>query len=491
MKKSQVSIFLILILGAILRCLWIAKRGITYDDAFSLLLARQNLADIISGTAADTMPPLFYFLLHFWLEIFDSIWWSRILGILLNLGGILLFYFSVRELSGENAAKWATVFAVVSPLQIYHAQDIRMYSLLQFTQVAYLYCFILLLLRKKTGYPIWVFFILSGVSSLYVHNLAGFFLLVPNFILLIQRKWCLLFKVIGSQIIMGVLFIPWIIHLPGQIEKIQTAFWTPRPSILEITQAIILFFGSLTLKGFWLALTAVLSLVLFLLVVYFLVRLKSLCFMQKSIYLPAIFLSPLLLLGISYLMRPVFVPRAFLVSSLFFYAATAVVALSVKQKWVRYSFLAMPLVIALISLPNFYLFDSFPRSPYKEALSYIDMNGDSDLLIIHDNKLSYFPCYVYNPGYHQVFLADAPGSANDTLAPESQMALRVFPALTAAEAVGDEESVYFILFQRTIDEYIVMGFSEHPVLNWFSDDWSLVTSEQVNDLLVMKFRRVQ
>ena len=74
MKKKEWLIFLGLFLLALaLRLIGIASREIQYDDAFSIFLARQNLPNIIRGTAADTMPPLYYFLLHYWQLISGSL----------------------------------------------------------------------------------------------------------------------------------------------------------------------------------------------------------------------------------------------------------------------------------------------------------------------------------------------------------------------------------------------------------------------------------
>ncbi len=129
-------------LGFVLRCLFLEVRGIQYDDAFSMLLASEDLSSIITGTAADTMPPLYYFLLHFWMFVSTKIWWLRFLSVILSLAGIYLLYKVVHFLLGDRAAIWAVFLAAISPIQIYHAQDVRMYALLQFTQLGYIYCFL-------------------------------------------------------------------------------------------------------------------------------------------------------------------------------------------------------------------------------------------------------------------------------------------------------------------------------------------------------------
>ena len=61
-----------------------------------------------------------------------------------------------RIIPGIAGLDWASLFAAVSPLQIYHAQDIRMYALLEFCQLGYAFC----LLKAwgsetNTGKPTW------------------------------------------------------------------------------------------------------------------------------------------------------------------------------------------------------------------------------------------------------------------------------------------------------------------------------------------------
>ncbi len=145
MKKNGGSLLGIILLGLVLRLLFISSRNIQYDDMFSFFLATQNLGEIIKGTAADTMPPLYYFLLHFWLLINREIWFLRLLSVLLSLGIIVSLYLLINKVSNEPAALWAAFLVAISPLQIYHAQDIRMYALFAILVILYFYFVIVLI----------------------------------------------------------------------------------------------------------------------------------------------------------------------------------------------------------------------------------------------------------------------------------------------------------------------------------------------------------
>ncbi len=111
MRSRRVYFIVILMLSVVLRLLFLQSRGIQYDDAFSSLLAGRSFSEIIQGTAADTMPPLFYFLLHLWLQLGQELWWLRLLAVVFSLGCVAFLYLLVRALAGEKAGLWAAFLA--------------------------------------------------------------------------------------------------------------------------------------------------------------------------------------------------------------------------------------------------------------------------------------------------------------------------------------------------------------------------------------------
>jgi hypothetical protein len=490
MNKEKKALTGILLLGLVLRCIWIDRRGFQYDDAFSILLSRLNLADIVRGTAADTMPPLYYFLLHFWGLISQNAAWLRLLSVFLSLGSVLLLYLILKETIDPKAGLWAAFLAAISPLQIYHAQDLRMYALLVFFQMGYIYCAIRIdKIGLDTQIP-WKWYaglVFCGTAAMYSHNLAAFGLVIPNVYLLVKRQWRKQVRLISAQAVIGLLFAPWLWLLPGQLAKIQHAFWTPRPGLVEIVQVIIQFTTNLPLPEGWLVAAAVISLEVFVLLVFEVWRKQksgsSLGFLILWSLVP-----PVLLFVVSYLMRPVFVARGFLVSSLaFFGLAGAVIAGGLKKPG-GLLILAGMVAAAVMALPYQIPFSEFPRSPFQAAVDELKKNSPS-VLVVHDNKLSYFPAVVYQADMHQVFLGDEPGSINDTLAPATQDALQLWPASNMESAVRGQQDFYFVVFKQTVQDYRNMGLPDHPVLTWCRDNFTQAGLTSYNDLDVYHFVR--
>ena len=510
MKHSKIILAGILLVGLVLRCIDLQSRGIIYDDAFSFFLSAQSLPAIVHGTAADTMPPLYYFLLHFWMSLGQSLWFLRTLSVLLSLASVVFLYGLGRTLLGEPAGLAAAFIAAISPFQIYHAQDLRMYALLALCQMAYAFFFTRIWQRsqphragnlaaevddpdhKQARKPSlnlgldWLALVISGALAMYSHNLAIFVLVVPNLFLLARREWRLLGRLMAAQALIGLLALPWLILLPGQIAKIQTAFWTPRPGVVEIIQALIMFCAALPLPGIWLIIGAILSLQITVMVIIEGLRRSN---RDSGLSLLAAFaiLPPVLLFVVSYIMRPVFVPRAFIFSSLAFYAIAGGL---VVKKWPKGPGVLIGagfILAACVALPYQYTFNEFPRSPFEQASTYLTKKIQPGDVVIHDNKLSYFPFLYFERSLPQAFLADAPGTANDTLAFPSQQAMQIFPASDIQSAVGSHARVYFVVFRQTIQEYLAGGYSDHPQLAWLKQHYHLQGQVAFNDLEIYQF----
>lgn len=474
----------ILALGLGLRCIQLSTRSIFYDDAFSYFLSKQSWQAIISGTAADTMPPLYYFLLHIWLQVNDGIGWLRFLSVLLTLGGIFLLYFLVTEIAGKTAGLWAAFFSAISPQLIYHAQDLRMYALLSTAQIGYCLFFIRTVKAETAEWGNWIWLVTCGTIAMYTHNLAVFTLIVPNIFLLIGRDWRRLKSLLLAQIVIGFFSIPWLLMIPGQVDKIQRAFWTPQPGMVEVIQAAMIMTTNLPLDPNWLMVGAIIGLELLVLLIMFLIRNR----IPKTRFLILLWvLPPLLLFITSYLMRPVFVSRGFLASTLAYLGLAGVVITRMNKKWITGLLVGGFTLASLISLPYQLKYEEFPRSPFKRAVETVAQQIQPGEIIVHDNKLSAFPAIYYAPYLEQRFVADEPGTFNDTYALASQQAIGLIPDPSIEGAVNGTEGVYFFTFQKAIDEYKAGGLNNHPSLEWLLRRYNLVEKQVFRDLLVFHF----
>jgi len=172
------------------------------------------------------------------------------------------------------------------------------------------------------------------------------------------------------------------------------------------------------------------------------------------------------MLIISYIVRPVFLPRSMLTS---YYALLIIAACLISNELKQFSgiFLSVAFTVSsCLSLFSLYTFNGFPRSPNKKAFEYLSQVNDPKSIIIHDNKLSFFPMEFYNRGkFREVFIRDEPGSSNDTYAVPTQAAIGLSPISDLQHGVSGYSAIYFIVYTETIKEYLATGRSTIPPSN--------------------------
>jgi hypothetical protein len=101
------------------------------DEVLSVNIARLPVGQIPRALAHDGAPPLYYVLLHGWMDLFGrSDFAVRALSGLVSVATLPLFWLAGRRLGGRAVA-WVVFFlAVSSPFAIEYATSARMYSLM-------------------------------------------------------------------------------------------------------------------------------------------------------------------------------------------------------------------------------------------------------------------------------------------------------------------------------------------------------------------------
>ena len=442
--KIKILPFVILLLAFVLRVALLAARPIWYDEAFSVFLAERDFASIVRGTAVDVQPPLYYFLLRVWLQLGESVFVLRFLSVALSMLVVALVYVVARRWFSERVSAFATFFAALAPFQIYHAQELRMYTLFAFGALLYVYGV------SQPVAPRWRRFVLIALGTLialYAHSLALLTLVAANVYLLFKRAWRAQIELLAAQAVALIAFAPWLLFLPGQIGGIQRAYWTQPPGLLDILQMLMVFTTYLPLPMPVLAFALFITLALAALAALQVWRAPR----GLGLVLAFALVPPALVFALSYLIRSVFVPRGVIASALAYYVLLAGLAARAPRVG-RGVIAAIAFVVAVSVLPFYYAaWGEWRRAPFAEADQFLRAQMQSNDLVLHDNKLSFFPMHFYDRALPQEFLADPPGSSNDTLAPGSQEAMNLFPIEFGAATRG-RARVWFVIFQTAMDE---------------------------------------
>ncbi|MFB0534615.1 MAG: glycosyltransferase family 39 protein, partial [Anaerolineae bacterium] len=183
-------IFIVLLLAATLRFYRLDGQSLWADEGNSVALAGRNLADITYGAAYDIHPPLYYYLLHFWIQLFGTSEFavrslSAVIGILL----VCLTFLLGRSLFNAWVGLVAAFLSAISPFQVYYSQEARMYILLAALSALSVYFFLKFVEAEAAGtgrqqsLSLWAgFYILASVLALYTHYSFPFILLVENLV---------------------------------------------------------------------------------------------------------------------------------------------------------------------------------------------------------------------------------------------------------------------------------------------------------------------
>ncbi len=123
-----IGIGLALVAGVVLR--FFAQSELWLDEALTVNIASVPLGDLVDTLRRDGSPPLFYVLLHFWIDIFgDGNAAVRSLSGVFGLAALPAMWFTARRLGGRALAWIALLLLALSPFAIRYSNEARPYSL--------------------------------------------------------------------------------------------------------------------------------------------------------------------------------------------------------------------------------------------------------------------------------------------------------------------------------------------------------------------------
>ncbi|MBI3552558.1 MAG: glycosyltransferase family 39 protein [Elusimicrobia bacterium] len=177
----------LLLLGAVLRLLWLSRPSLSSDEAFTLIIAREPAAAIPSLVhSLETTPALHFLLMRFWLPL----WTDPLIGLrlfsALCASAALPLYWSVCRRLAPGQERLAFFLGATSSLWIHCAQMGRCYALVLLVSTAQL-VLALRLMERWSLRDAWLYAALA-LCGLYTHYFYGFFLLGLACNLLLERR---------------------------------------------------------------------------------------------------------------------------------------------------------------------------------------------------------------------------------------------------------------------------------------------------------------
>ncbi len=123
----------ILLLATVVRVYGSTASAIWCDEGSSLLMSQYSPSLIWLHSAHDVHPPLYFLLLHTWIDVFgNGIFSIRFMSVLTGIGTVALGVWLVSLIATRRAAVLAGVLLAMLPIAVRYSQEVRMYSLMGF-----------------------------------------------------------------------------------------------------------------------------------------------------------------------------------------------------------------------------------------------------------------------------------------------------------------------------------------------------------------------
>lgn len=212
------------VLGAVAIALIIgASQSVWFDEAYSIMVAKQPIGELLALTGVDTHPPLYYILLKGWAYVAG---WSEIalrsFSVAAMGGSLVIGALFVKKFFGVRAALLTLPFLVLAPFLLRYGFEIRMYALGSLIGIAATYV-LALALNAAGKKRMWLFVAYAILVALGMYSLYYMAILWVAHVVwlmwyakmhkkpLFRSDWLLAY--IGSI----VLFLPWLPTFVSQL----------------------------------------------------------------------------------------------------------------------------------------------------------------------------------------------------------------------------------------------------------------------------------
>jgi 4-amino-4-deoxy-L-arabinose transferase-like glycosyltransferase len=212
------------VLAAALRWFRIDAQSLWYDEGISAHQLLRSFPEILRAAAQDTHPPLYYWTLKAWGEVFGASELAlRSLSATWGVVMVVLTFLIGRRLFGTLVGTVAAVLLAAAPLAVYYSQEVRMYA--QVTALG-------LLAAYAYSRRVYWLYALAGMATLYSQYLGIAVLAALNLHFVLwwrlhaRREWL---AWIAANAVIALAFLPW---LPTFIDQQSHALNTsPRTAI--------------------------------------------------------------------------------------------------------------------------------------------------------------------------------------------------------------------------------------------------------------------
>jgi mannosyltransferase len=239
--RSVLAALALVALAFFLRVYRLADKNIWWDEGWTIWMAQHDWAWIALRTARDEHPPLHYWLMNLWQDIFGpAAMTGRFFSVAFGVLGVAVLYRIGKAVGGARLGLLAALFLTLARFQVWWSQDIKNYTLSAFFAWASVWFTWQIVERsnvqafKRSTFLLYTGYVLCAALALFSHYLAALIVLANNVFVacVLLAQWRagknpmpLFWKWAAAQIAVVVLLSPWL-YLYWQ----NGATWTAAPA---------------------------------------------------------------------------------------------------------------------------------------------------------------------------------------------------------------------------------------------------------------------
>lgn len=408
-NKILIGLVFIIIIGGLIRVYRLDTESIWFDEGLAIYGAMNSSMFV---DPEDLNPPFYHFLLHYWIYLFGNSEFSvRLPSVIFNLLSIVIIFKLGKALFNNRVGLISSLLLSFSWYNIKYSQEARPYSLMILLTLCSFY--LLVQWSEKQNVRRNIAYLIFSCLLIYTHTYGIFIIIAQNiwFITTIlfskEKSYYKIKNWIILQILLGLLYLPWVHFLFEQINKFNTLTFINTPDLSTVLTVFTHYAGS--------------TLALMVCLIVILLFIKNQIIIDKlknninhvrnselagahfnAIYLLLlwIIIPNLIPFILSFILHPVYFCRYTISASLGFYILIAVTLDGILSKPVQVSIIALLLVLSSYSITKYYRVHS-KKQEWREAAAYVDSNAYSKDIVI------------FSAGFPQRYVFDYYSTRND------------------------------------------------------------------------------
>jgi mannosyltransferase len=480
--RQKIALLAITAVGLGLRFFRLGSQSYWLDEAISLSIARANLSTILTNAIQSSHPPLYYLVLKAWLALGVGVSEAaaRLPSALLSTAAIPAVYMMARTLFPQKRrlGLLAAGLVAVAPFVIVYAQEARMYALQLLLVPLMLSAFFR---AWREGDPRW-WAIYAVTATLGAYTQYFTFLAVGglHLVALLDRpRWGMRWRgLLLSDLAVALLFAPQVAVFFGQTGIALASDWMAADPIYLI-QALHTLILSYSLPTWGVAVGFFVTLSLAVLGTYQMIlalRRSGESAARQALWLVLLtFWPPLLLIAVTIVVRPFYMPYRSLTVVIPSYVILLAYGLSGARRRsplpILYGILA---VLIVLSLGAYYFDLRFAKPPYRDAAALIAERAEPEDIELHTSDGSYLPFLYYEQPVPVYLLTGDP----DARKPEPVYALMGGQTLGREEVLAQDRRIWLVVaLEHSIDYQL-------ETLDWFQGQRPLLQEANVGGIRV-------